>query len=199
MDLLSENKGNKNNIPSQKREITNKKIDNIAKPLNVLKNELERPAHESNENNQSSKQIIIENKKKYSKESFQNGLNTFVLTKKEVKNLRVQLRKLKNSDTKYKLKRILTKGSKIFQKFVLFYLEECFIFHTFSRPIKFKKFLISHRTFLKRVIIDPSILNHHCFLNRNILKNFFDGAGKLLLDYFSDILRILELRSTVQG
>ena len=110
-----------------------------------------------------------------------------LFTKKEKKKLKAEFRKLKKCNTKYALHRILLRSSDTLRKLILFYIEDCFLFHTHWRKIKCKEYLISQRDLFYQLVKNPEVLDDDCHFNKNIIKNFCNGVGSFLLAHFLKI------------
>ena len=114
--------------------------------------------------------------------------------RKAVNKIKYELRKLKKCSTKYALKKFLTRCSGYARGLLLFYMRECFVFDIFTRRLECKKYLMSKRQFLFRIIEDPRVLDSDCHFNNNILKNFCTGIANFLIRHMPRVVACFELR-----
>ena len=107
---------------------------------------------------------------------------------KKRKNLLLnEIQDLKMCQSKVHLEEFLINSSESMKRLLRFYIQECFIFHIFSRKLKNPKHLFSRRSILFQIIRNPSILKTDCSFNNNSISNFCTGACLFLLKHHTSV------------
>ena len=105
-----------------------------------------------------------------------------------------QIRKLKKCNSKIALRRILLKLSPEWKKIIKFYMTDCFINDLYTRRLANKKFLLSKRELLFKVIDSPELLTMDCHFDNNLLKNYCTGIANFVNKHYQDIKKKLNLQ-----
>ena len=106
---------------------------------------------------------------------------------------------LKRCISKKKLSAFLGSLSDHWKAVFRYYFTDLLVLDLYSRKVKNKLKILSHRRFLYSCIDDPELLLEHKKLNGNIVKNISAGMANFIQKHYSDIVTSLQAKGPSQA